>query len=63
MPKTIFSLIALGLLGCAVGYFTTATAGWVVTTLGMTAMILVSGTQLAQIRKWVADLSAPPLHR
>lgn len=60
MPKTIFSLIALGLLGWAVGYFTTATAGWVVTTLGMTAMILVSGTQLAQIRKWVADLSAPP---
>ena len=60
MPKTIFSLVALGLLGWIVGYGITPTAGWVVTTLGLTAMILLSGIQLAQIKKWVTDLSAPP---
>lgn len=60
MPKTIFSLVALGLLGWIVGYGITPTAGWVVTTLGLMAMILLSGIQLAQIKKWVADLSAPP---
>lgn len=60
MPNTIFSLVALGLLGWIVGYGITPTAGWVVTTLGLTAMILLSGIQLAQIKKWVTDLSAPP---
>ncbi|MBC7204366.1 MAG: DUF3329 domain-containing protein, partial [Pusillimonas sp.] len=60
MQKTLISLGAWILLGWAIGEWVDPTSGWTVLTLGMVSMILVSGAQLSQIRKWVRNLHTPP---
>ncbi|ROT44877.1 phosphate regulon sensor histidine kinase PhoR [Pusillimonas sp. NJUB218] len=60
MPKTLAYIALWMMLAMAVGYWTTPTAGWVLLTAGLSLMVLASGRQLTQIRKWVTDFSASP---
>jgi two-component system phosphate regulon sensor histidine kinase PhoR len=60
MPKTLTSIAAWALLAWAVGTWIDRTAGWWVFSLGMMSMVVVSGLQLGQIRRWVKDIHAPP---
>lgn len=60
MNKTLSSIIIWALLGLGFGWWLGASVGWAVFALGQVIMVLVSGTQLQQIRRWVRDLDAPP---
>jgi len=60
MIKTLLSLGLWGLSGWLFAWWLGPAAGWSVFSLGLIAMILVSGVQLSRISKWVADLDQPP---
>lgn len=60
MIKTLISIGLWCLAGWLVGTWINANTGWAVLTLGLVAMILVSGVQLSKIEKWVKNIEDPP---
>jgi len=60
MIKTLLTIGFLGVIAWLFGHWFSPTAGWILLTLGLVAMILVSGVQLSQIARWVRDIESPP---
>ena len=60
MIKSATTIALWAGLGWTVARWTTPTTGWALFTGGLSLMILVSATQLSQIRRWVRNLEASP---
>lgn len=60
MIKTLISIGLWAALGGLIGSWLDASVGWGLFSLGLLAMILVSGRQLSHISKWVTNIEAPP---
>ncbi|HLS50910.1 MAG TPA: phosphate regulon sensor histidine kinase PhoR [Burkholderiaceae bacterium] len=60
MLKTLISLGLWALAGWLFGSWLGETSGWIVFTLGLIIMILVSGVQHSQITRWVRNIEQPP---
>jgi len=60
MRNTLTSIVLLGLLGWLLGAWLSPSMGWIVFSLGLCAMLLARGVQLARIRVWSRDVDAPP---
>lgn len=60
MVKTLFSIVLWGALGWLCGAWVDIQLGWSIFSLGLIAMILVSGVQLSRISKWVKNIDSPP---
>ena len=61
MNKTLSSVVAWALLGLGFGWWLGPKVGWSIFAFGLLTMIIVSGMQLQQIRRWVRNLEAPLL--
>jgi len=60
MTKTLFSISIWALVAWLIGQWINPSTGWAILTIGLISMILISGLQLSQIKKWVRNLEAPP---
>ncbi|MDX3894748.1 phosphate regulon sensor histidine kinase PhoR [Pusillimonas sp.] len=60
MTKTLFTICLWALVAWLCGMWINPVTGWSLLTLGLVAMILVSGVQLSQISRWVKNIDEPP---
>src|SRR5690606_20005177 len=60
MTKTLFSICIWALVAWLIGQWINPQTGWAIVTFGLVSMILISGIQLSQIKRWVKNLAAPP---
>ena len=60
MVKTLLSMALWGALGWLFSLWIDTRLGWSIFSLGLIAMILVSGVQLSRISKWVKNIDSPP---
>src|SRR5690606_19411851 len=60
MTKTLFSICIWALVAWLIGQWINPQTGWAILTFGLVSMILISGIQLSQIKRWVKNLDAPP---
>lgn len=60
MTKTLLSISLWALVAWLIGLWINPQTGWAILAIGLVSMILISGIQLSQIRRWVKNLDAPP---
>jgi len=60
MTKTLLSIAVWAVLGWLAGAWISADLGWIVFTLGLIIMIVISGIQHSRIARWVMDIDSPP---
>jgi len=60
MLKPLTSVALWALLGWLLGAWRSPPVGWTVFSLGLVAMLLIRGAQLARISAWSRDVDAPP---
>jgi len=60
MIKTLTSVALWALLGWLLGVWLSPPAGWITFSLGLAAMLLIRGVQLARMTAWSRDVDAPP---
>jgi len=60
MFKTLTSVALWAALGWLLGAWLSPSSGWMVFSLGLIAMLLARGAQLARISIWSRDVDAPP---
>lgn len=60
MTKTLITICLWALVAWLCGLWINPVTGWSILTLGLVGMILISGAQLSQIRRWVKNIEDPP---
>jgi len=60
MLKTLTSVALWAIAGGLLGAWLSPSAGWMTFSLGLVAMLLIRGAQLARISAWSRDVDAPP---
>jgi len=60
MLKTLTSVVLWAVTGWLLGAWLSPSAGWMTFSVGLVAMLVMRGVQLARIRAWSRDVDAPP---